>query len=83
MTGLRCPRCSFTFSPRATFLLLEHCPRCLGRSHVAVPLERVPAKAGDPAVRAAQRAARERRARSFPRPPARPVPGTRLGPSEA
>jgi hypothetical protein len=48
MTGLRCPRCGFAFSPRASFLMVEHCPRCLGRARVAVPLERVSSPAARP-----------------------------------
>lgn len=38
MTRLRCERCSFSFAPRSPLLLIEHCPRCLARGRVAVPL---------------------------------------------
>jgi len=33
---LNCPRCRLTITPRASWLTVEHCPRCMARSHVAV-----------------------------------------------
>jgi hypothetical protein len=44
---LNCPRCGLTITPRAAWLVVRHCPRCLARSHTAVELfsSRLPAKA--------------------------------------
>lgn len=38
MTLLGCEHCGFTFRPRAAFLTMEHCPRCLATRRVAEPL---------------------------------------------
>ena len=35
---LNCPRCGLTITPRVGWLGSEHCPRCLARRRVAVPL---------------------------------------------
>ncbi len=36
-----CPRCHFSFRPRAHFLTLDFCPRCLAERNVAINLVRV------------------------------------------
>lgn len=33
---LNCPRCGLTIVPKATWLVVEHCPRCLARRRLAV-----------------------------------------------
>lgn len=38
MNVLRCPKCRFAFRPRASYLTLDFCPRCLARTGVAVGL---------------------------------------------
>jgi hypothetical protein len=35
---LNCPRCGLSIRRRAEWLTVEHCPRCLGRSRIAVEL---------------------------------------------
>lgn len=35
---LNCPRCGLTIRPRAPWLTIEHCPRCLARSRTPVAL---------------------------------------------
>jgi hypothetical protein len=35
---LDCPRCGLTIKPRADWLTIEHCPRCLARRHVVVSM---------------------------------------------
>jgi hypothetical protein len=35
---LICPSCGLSISPRATWLAIEHCPRCLARARTTVPL---------------------------------------------
>jgi Zn-finger nucleic acid-binding protein len=35
---LSCPSCRFSIRPRAAFLSVDHCPRCLATRHVAEPL---------------------------------------------
>jgi hypothetical protein len=47
MLFLNCPRCGLTITPRAAWLSVRHCPRCLARSRTAVELfsSRLPAKA--------------------------------------
>jgi len=39
-----CPHCHFAFTPRAAFMTLDYCPRCLARRRVAQPLQRVDAE---------------------------------------
>lgn len=34
----QCPRCALILHPRANYLTLDHCPRCLARAHRAVEL---------------------------------------------
>lgn len=41
MSLLKCPRCRFSFRPRAHFLTLDFCPRCLAKHNVAISLARV------------------------------------------
>jgi hypothetical protein len=43
---LNCPRCHLSLRPRVGWLTVEHCPRCLARERVAVPLfaSRLPAR---------------------------------------
>lgn len=36
-----CPHCGFSFRPRASFLVVDYCPRCLVRRHVAEPLRAI------------------------------------------
>ena len=38
MAYLQCPRCSFRIRPRAAFLAVEHCPRCLGAVGLIEPM---------------------------------------------
>ena len=38
MNVLRCPKCRFAFRPRASYLTLDFCPRCLARTGVTVGL---------------------------------------------
>ena len=38
LAHLNCPRCGLTIRPRVGWLAIEHCPRCLARRRVAVPL---------------------------------------------
>ena len=35
---LDCPRCGLTIEPRAPWLAIRYCPRCLARSHRIVEL---------------------------------------------
>ena len=35
---LNCPRCGLTITPRALWLTIEHCPRCIARNGLAVSL---------------------------------------------
>jgi len=35
---LNCPRCGLSIKPRARWLAIEHCPRCLARARVPVTL---------------------------------------------
>jgi len=35
---LHCPRCRLTIAPRAGWLAIEHCPRCLARERTPVRL---------------------------------------------
>jgi hypothetical protein len=63
---LGCPRCHFAFRPRASFMTLDYCPRCLARRHVAQPLQRLAPEiagfglVGDDAHQGAPRAAAAR-----------------------
>lgn len=38
MTHQYCPRCGLTLKLRASYLMVEHCPRCLGRAQIAIPM---------------------------------------------
>ena len=33
---LNCPVCGLTITPKASWLTVEHCPRCMARRHVPV-----------------------------------------------
>lgn len=35
---LNCPRCGLTIAPKADWLAIEHCPRCVARYHTLVSL---------------------------------------------
>lgn len=35
---LHCPRCGLSLKPRASWLEVDYCPRCLGRARIAVKL---------------------------------------------
>ena len=37
-THLNCPRCGLTIKPKASWLTIEHCPRCIAHSGVAISL---------------------------------------------
>jgi hypothetical protein len=37
-----CPRCGASITPRARWLTIKHCPRCLARARIAVRLFRSP-----------------------------------------
>jgi tRNA G26 N,N-dimethylase Trm1 len=38
MTYQHCPRCRLAIRCRATYLMMDHCPRCLARAAVISPL---------------------------------------------
>jgi hypothetical protein len=38
MTYLNCPQCGLTISPKADWLTIEHCPRCVARRGTLVTL---------------------------------------------
>jgi hypothetical protein len=42
---LNCPRCGLSIRPKARWMTVEHCPRCLARARVAVEMfsSRLPA----------------------------------------
>lgn len=42
---LNCPRCGLNIRPKARWMAIEHCPRCLARARVAVRMfsSRLPA----------------------------------------
>ncbi|GAC1320996.1 MAG: hypothetical protein NVSMB25_14140 [Thermoleophilaceae bacterium] len=42
MPYLNCPRCALSIRIRAAFLVMRHCPRCLARARVTVPLYETP-----------------------------------------
>jgi uncharacterized OB-fold protein len=54
---LRCPRCGLTVAPRASWLAITYCPRCLARSRIIVELsnagkaERAPTSGDTPPER--------------------------------
>ena len=35
---LNCPRCGLTIKPKASWLTIGHCPRCIARSGLAIGL---------------------------------------------
>ncbi|MFZ0383663.1 MAG: hypothetical protein WCD11_30145 [Solirubrobacteraceae bacterium] len=35
---LNCPRCGLSIRPRAPWLAIEHCPRCMARAQIPVTL---------------------------------------------
>jgi hypothetical protein len=39
---LKCPRCGLSVTPRASWLTIEHCPRCIARDRTPVKLIRSP-----------------------------------------
>ena len=43
---LNCPRCGLSIRPKASWLWLEYCPRCMGRAHVPVRLFSSPLRSG-------------------------------------
>ncbi len=45
---LTCPHCGLSIRPRAWFLTMIHCPRCLAKRHVAEALAVSPAGPGEP-----------------------------------
>lgn len=47
--------CGYSIRPRADFLWIEHCPRCLAKRRVAVPLRENAEPARRTEVRAAMR----------------------------
>ena len=38
MTYLNCPHCGLTIAPKADWLAVEHCPRCIARRGVLVTM---------------------------------------------
>ncbi len=38
MTYLNCPQCGLTITPKAEWLAIEHCPRCVARRGMLVML---------------------------------------------
>ena len=38
---LSCPHCHLTVRPRAAYLTMEYCPRCLAKRRVAEPLTKL------------------------------------------
>ena len=45
MPYLNCPRCALSIRIAADYLAMTHCPRCLARARVPVPLYETPAPA--------------------------------------
>ena len=45
MPYLNCPRCALSIRVRAEYLIIRHCPRCLARAQLPVPLYETPAPA--------------------------------------
>jgi hypothetical protein len=35
---LNCPRCGLSIRPKASWLAVEYCPRCMGRARIPVKL---------------------------------------------
>lgn len=50
MTLLSCTYCRFAIRPRASFLSVDYCPRCLAKRHVAVPLRKIENTESPPAL---------------------------------
>jgi hypothetical protein len=44
---LKCPRCGLSIRPRASWLTIEHCPRCIARDRVPVKLVSFPLSASE------------------------------------
>jgi hypothetical protein len=44
---LNCPRCGLSIRPKARWLTVEHCPRCLARARVAVKMFSSPLPAAE------------------------------------
>lgn len=61
MPALSCGHCGFSIRPRAGFLRVEHCPRCLAKRRVAVRLREDDESEPRPTVDEAARAPREAR----------------------
>ena len=38
MSYVNCPRCGLAVQPRASFLAVRHCPRCVARRGIAVEM---------------------------------------------
>lgn len=55
MLFLNCSHCGYSIRPRAEFLWIEHCPRCLAKRKVAVPLRRIREPAHSPGDSAGMR----------------------------
>jgi hypothetical protein len=41
VSTLACPRCGLRVTPRTPLLMIEYCPRCIGRARTAVKLRSV------------------------------------------
>lgn len=41
MSMLCCPKCGFSLRPRAHYLTMDVCPRCLAKQRIAVELVRI------------------------------------------
>jgi hypothetical protein len=63
---LNCPRCGLTIRPKARWLTIEHCPRCLARSRLPVRLSvsTLPVAEAYPAGRSPASDPGDRRARA-------------------
>ncbi len=60
MPAFSCSHCGYSVRPMAHFLSVEHCPRCLAKRRVAVPLREDAESVEDPSVVAAEMTEHER-----------------------
>ena len=71
MPNLYCPRCGLRIKVKAAFLLMDNCPRCLGRRRLVTPLVLSPPASWD----------RPHDERCDPQAATRPTPGERPAPA--
>jgi hypothetical protein len=39
MSFMKCPRCGLSVGLRVQYLTLQHCPRCVAKSGITVPMQ--------------------------------------------